>query len=494
MMLQSSVLAISIALLVLDGAEAMKVPPVHLDPQARALANFGLAVKSVNPASNPLGPEIMTKGVLAPSWNASCLEKAGDICNGLYHLDIYEDDMVFEYMFRDASLYEFGVPVLSSRGGRAQPQVEDYSTDVEQGTGEIRVWHNCARISPASVSERSKMVRGNVQKLEQMDTSVITMTLRLRADATVTVGWRKVCGYGARKHLDYGIEVQDSARSLRVATRGVKVGPEAVSSRVFLRATGREPAPHFLPPFVLSPRDAASGLPVVVPLLRGWEVDASGARFDVLYGCESLGVARVSARVPLPPFDDVTMTWEKDCGGGVEGSLQVVADVGGRRLGVVVQGRAVGEFAPEAAGGEANTVPHRADSVAFLLTAREGTSVGAPSASSGDGRVVLAEIGGDLRDGGTLGENEKRIDIRVRCRKVGDVKVTVTVPIVDRVAAEWVFYKQCFGAQGARRSSRPLWLFMGAIVVLWVLMVIQKVSNAVPQKTGLFTRRTARFD
>lgn len=486
-------LAVAIALF-LNGAVSMRVPTVQLDPPARALANFGLAMKPLNPARNALGPEIMSRGSLVPSWNASCLQKPGGKCDGLYHLDTYEDDMVFEYMFKEASLYEFGVPILSSRGGRAQPAVEDYSTDVEQGTGEIRVWHNCARISEEAVQERSRMVGGNIQKLEEMDTSYVTMTLKLRADVSVTVGWRKVCGYGTRKHLDYGIEVADSARSLRIQGRGVKVGPEAVSSRVFLRATGRVPAPHFLTPTVTAVHDPTSGLPVVVPLLRGWEGDASGAWFYVLYGCESLGVGTITATIALPPFKDVSMTWEKDCGGGLETSLNVVGDIKDRRSGIIVQGRAVNEFAREALVGDDNRVPHSADSVSFFVSAREGISIGPPSASSNDGRIVLAEIVGSLREGGTLGENEKRIDIRVRCRKVGDVRVTVTVPVVDRVAAEWIFYKQCFGPQDERRSSRPLWLFIGAIVVLWVLIVLQKVSNAVPQKSGLFAKKTTRFE
>lgn len=466
---------------------------------ADALSQLVVTVKSKSIFTQ--GPSIFTQGKLSPKWNSTCLVALSpksklNKCVPLHTLGIYTDVLTIEYTFEDASLYEFGKPLLSTKGGRAQGIIDDFSTDVEQKRGEVRIEHRCRRLPAKEETERARRFRGDIAALRRADTSLVALRMQVTRGAWVVFGWQKVCGHGKHHALDYGVELRGgTARSLREVPdiSATVVGPDSTTTRVYFRAERGAGAPRFSTPHVSVRQATGAGEDEEAAIdadVRAWETSLSGARFVVLYDCGGPGRAVVHATVAIPPFDNVTMAWTKDCGGGAEPSLRVVATQGLPSDSVAARGTASTAFHVDAHATRANTVLHEDEVVAFAVETRPGVHIGAPSVDAADRSVLRPRLHrrsiSYMRSVG----NKRAIVIALRCRKVGLARLRVTVPVQDRAPTEWVFFKRCLGPQ-EMPPVQPYMFFSGGLILV-VLFIISRIVCADPGKPRVLFEKVER--
>ena len=433
---------------------------------------------------------IQILGKLNSSWNSTCVldaakrgEEPPKTCGDLHTLGIYIDTLTLEYTFEDASLFDFGVPTVTMIGGRAEAKVIDFSTDVEERRGEIQLEHECRPLTPAQIAERKQQFRGDTAALRRADTTLIRLRMSVTKETTLELGWNKVCGHGPHHALDYGIEMQSgSARSLRSATKpeDVVVGPDATATRVYLRTEHGAGASRFRRPFVTALNDR----PEVGAVVRSWETFETGAKFMVLYACNGRGRTGMKAMIALPPFENVTILWTKDCGGGAEPSLSVKSrNIGSQML--VEKGVAVSSFATGAPAVQENTLMRGSSKLRFDVSMRDGVTVGVASVESSDSAVIRPRVWIERSVGATV------VVVEARCRKVGEAHITVTLPVQDRVPVEWAFYKRC--AMRHNPTGQTLSIAGGLVLVGAVLVILGRVVRAMPAKQPML-RKAVRFE
>lgn len=448
----------------------------------------------------------MTNGKLNNTWNATCLARLTSKsrlseCGDLHTLGIYNDVLILEYAFKDASLYDFGKPVILHKGGRAKVILDDFQTDVEQKRGELTLIHNCRPLPHRELVARQRKFRGQIAAMRRADTTVVSLRLRISRTQYINFGWQKVCGHGRHHALDYGVVLRGgSVRSLRDVNDGTKIviGPDGTSTRVYLRTERGAGAPRFQRPVVdVAPdidadpnsnadTDTDASIDAVV---RAWETRPVGAGFVVLYECGGPGRAIVTAKIPLPPFDNVTMAWTKDCGGGPEPSLSISV-AAGLPNGVVAEAGIVHrKYRPDVAPSDANIAVHDAETIQFHIVTSPNVHIGAPSVDAIDTGVVRVRLRGSA-GGYTKNVNGKRnLIIDLHCRHIGQSRIRVAIPVQDRAPTEWLFFKHCVGAQEAPPVHQGLFFASG--IMLAVVFLLSRVVYAMPRKDGI--RKVVRF-
>lgn len=426
---------------------------------------------------------IQLGGHLNRTWNGTCAVSGGRHCTPLHVFGIYSDVLSLSYTFEDASAYDFGVPIVKPIGGRATASVTDFNTDVEERRGEVSIEHQCKRLSAKEATDRARRFRGDIAALRRADTTLVSFTLPVARSARLELAWKKVCGHGPHHALDYGVTLPDqSARSLRTAKSPgtVVVGPEATATSVWLRTERGAGAPRFRQPYVR----VEGGDGDVSAIVRAWTPGSRGARFVVLYGCGARGRVIIRGTIALPPFDNATFAWTKDCGGGAEPTLRVTSG----QFGAVVRGGAAETvFQRESRASGGNTLSHDNVRVTFAVTGREGLNVGTASVESSDEAVVRPRVWVERNGGGAAAAV---VVVLVRCRRVGEAHLRITLPVQDRVPAEWSFYKRCVGPQrvgGSRLHAAVALILIGA-----VLVILGRVVQAVPGKNA--ARKAVRFE
>lgn len=445
----------------------------------------------VKPNAISGGFSVQVQGQLNSTWNGKCIQtKNKKQCKKLHTFGEYQDAFTLEYTFDDASSFEFGVPTVSSNGGRANAMVTDFSTDVEERRGEIHIEHSCTRLTKSEIKTRAGKTTGD-------DISIISLKYVVAKDNVFEMSWRKICGYGEHEALDYGIELSGgSARSLRYVGKGrnkspkIIVAPDATSTRVYFRAEGGAGIPRFDDPFVkteIPPRMKGNedAVATVSTFVRGWEASDTGAKFVVLYGCSSRGRVDVRSTIALPPYNNVTMIWTKDCGGGLEPSLMIrnVAKKLNRQEGgsIISNGVTGASFGRASQLARENSVQHSTIRMRFNVVIREGVNLGVASIESSDDGTVRPRVW--IEDGSS-------VMVEASCKRIGEAHIYVTLPIQDRVPAEWAFYKRCNGPQNSPRNLRVI---AGALILISaVFLILYRVVKAVPIKPAL--RKSVRFE
>ena len=434
---------------------------------------------------------IQVQGKLNNTWNSTCVVNAaneGDNnpkkCGDLHTLGIYSDTLNLEYTFEDASLFDFGVPTVSVMGGRAEANVIDFSTDVEERRGEIHIEHDCQPLTLEQISARKRLFRGDTAALRRADTSLIRLSMTVAKGSILELGWKKVCGHGIHHALDYGIEMSSGGtRSLRSETNPdrVVVGPDATTTRVYLRTENGAGAPRFRRPFVT----ALDNGPEVGAVVRSWETFETGAKFIVLYACNGRGRSGMKAMIALPPFDNVTMLWTKDCGGGVEPSLSVRSRSIGDKM-LVEKGVTVSAFTIGAQPNKENTITRASQRLRFYVSKRDGVTIGVASVGSSDDSITRPRVWIERIIDTTV------VVIEARCRKVGEAHITVTLPVQDRVPIEWAFYRRCVMRHNT--IGNTLSVVGGLVLIGAVLIILAKVVRAVPASKQPLLRKAVRFE
>lgn len=434
--------------------------------------DFGMAVKDGGTQIFHDDDFIVTKGVIAERWRSSCREVQNERSDGEEACEVqtfgeYQDQVTFEFMYSDASLYKFKQATVSSSGGRAEPRIQDFSNDVEEKTGEITVRHGCSATSSgeAAISE-------------------IVLTFPLDDTRKIRLSWDKVCGFGNHTKLDYGwlggvggdLSKAISFRDDPSGKSTMIFGPSVLSTRVYLRLESGAESQYYEAPVVeaIGVSDGSDvGVEVRGSNFGGVVLRSSYSVFDVMYNCYSKGKSFVSVRVGIAPYKAIRMGWRKDCGGGVATGVNV--GTVGRGWGyvrgtgdVVVGGVAIGGYAERGNGswGESGTlVRHRkrvGNRVFYVWGNRNevmlggGEEIGEVSAHGSDERVLSCGVRVSGEGGGLVGGRGKRVVVWTRCNRRGRARVGVTMSVRDRDAVEWWFDEECGRERlrGRRRGWR----------------------------------------
>lgn len=428
----------------------------------------------------------MAKGVVDRRWRSECRDSArttdGDYVCRVRTFGKYEDQLVLEFIYRDESLYRFERPVMSVRGGRAEPEVIEFSNDVEERSGEVMILHGCKEVSHG-VLERSEVV----------------MRMGIGGGGEVELTWDKECGYGEHEKLDYGWfggeGVGDLSRPMSLKALGGSesvrtFGPRTLSTRVYLKIEEEGLSQRFERP-VVNVRGLDGGVGVGVDVrgghFGGVVLGKEYSVFDVMYGCVGKGVSVVSVSVGIRPFDRVYMQWRKDCGGGVARGLKVGTRAGLWGFGVVADvvrdGVAVGRYGNRggngSVGGYSGVRRRGRHGVRRFYVWGGWEEIGEIHAHVEDWRIAS----GEGRVVGNAGEVRK-VFVWTRCKKKGATRVQVTMSVRDREAVEWWFDEMCSaermrdGGGTAVTAELAMWCTMGMLVAVMAMWMRQTVSAA----------------
>lgn len=431
------------------------------EPKKDTFQDFGLVVKETGVRAFRDEDFVVSKGVVASKWKSSCRESPkttdGEHVCTVREFDEYRDQVTFEFMYADASRYSFKQPRVQATGGRAQPQIQDFSNDVDEKTGEITLRHGC---SQGAREEREK--------------SQVVMKFLLDEETKLVLTWDKICGYGEHKKLDYGWfagngDDMSKAVSLRGQDKsGTMFGPNVLSTRLYLTLETGAHSQYYDTPVVESNSESdgeAVGVELRGSNYGGVIAATSFSVFDVMYSCGTKGRSRVSAIIGVAPFKAVRMWWRKDCGGGAASRVHVGtrAPLWGyaANADVVVGGRAVGAYKRDGNGSDAGRVTQHRERLGkrmfYVWTTRDEGSVGAAedvgevSAHAEDERV-LSSGARVWREGGV---GTRAVGVWTRCKRRGKTRVGVTVTVRDRDAVEWWVEDEC--TRGRLRGRRGGW-------------------------------------
>eukprot|EP00168_Porphyra_purpurea_P019634 TRINITY_DN7912_c0_g1_i1.p1 TRINITY_DN7912_c0_g1~~TRINITY_DN7912_c0_g1_i1.p1 ORF type:complete len:435 (+),score=132.23 TRINITY_DN7912_c0_g1_i1:358-1662(+) len=214
-----------------------------------------------------------------------------------------------------------GIPDVQGAGGNAHPAVDHYNLDAEGLTGAFTVLYRCAAGTPGAAT-------------------TVSLAFGLSPTVVVQLRWVKRCGGGPNSLVDLryadddGEEVAFGAAGADAAAGAANVttiGPMESATRVLVHLRAPAQTLDYAAPSVTSSDSAGLGVELRgAPVVRAGTLSADApAELRVLYTCHRPGESTVTLRLRIPPWDDVTAAWHKDCGGGAPPGLDVRLVAGG---------------------------------------------------------------------------------------------------------------------------------------------------------------------
>lgn len=331
-------------------------------------------------------------------------------------------------------------PTVTATGGDAQPAVRHYTVDAATGRGSFTVVYACT---------------GGHDSLSVMQLAVPLGGGGSAGDVSIT--WGKVCSGGPHRYLEWGVVAGEGVVPFASAA-GAAYTSTPLEQTTVLSLGLRPPAEtlSFGYPAV------NSSDPSVQVAVRG--VSKSGGTLAIdqrvtitlLYTCSGRANATIGVSVPIPPWDPLTASWEKDCGGGAPTGLSVGTSAGAAD--VVAGGLTTPAFdqasAVRLAAAGRYTVSANASTSTFYL---ENTAAPSLPALHLDGIALTVTnpavvrvnvLGGsgflDGRGGAELGGGDaRRLKLRYVCLAHGVAAVVVTVPTLRYANVEWGVVKAC---------------------------------------------------
>lgn len=414
-------------------------------------------------AENCILPAGASAGSSSTTSTATRASAARDSCLAE---GVYADRMSFQ-MVLSRQVFDHlnsGVPEVTVSGGNAHPALDHWNLDPEGLTGAFTILYRCAAGTPGAVS-------------------TIGLAFGLSPTVVVRLRWVKRCGGGPNTLVDLryadddGKEVPFGGTGVAGADTNVTtIGPMESATRVMLHLRSPAQTLDYAVPTVTSSDGSVLGVE-----LRGGPVVTAGtlsadapAELRVLYTCARPGEAAVSLRLRIPPWDDITALWKKDCGGGAPPGLDVrlVAGDGVPADALVMEGGAVQSAfavnentstpAAGAGSGAYHTLPAAATEATFVLTNNGGhLHLASVALTVADPHVLIASVeapssrgpAGFFGMGGLpyLGPSgvvlergdAARLKVRLVCIRAGPATVLVTLPSMAYAHVEWGFVKVC---------------------------------------------------
>lgn len=400
------------------------------------------------------------------------------------------DRIAFQFHYDPDYLYIFREPDLAtSADSRIQPELTDFQVNTESGTGSFNIIYYCAMDKPGQ--------------------AIISIHFLVTESHSVRTAWVKECGQGRFEHMRFGflnhqgdlVEFNADGTYGSDERKTLEVGP--MDTTTDLVAGLNPPATNldFQTPYVTSDNDE------VFVMLRSTvragrfssDVDT---KFTILHECDRKSVANIRFTAAIPPWDNLTATWRKDCGGSVSQSL-LVGTEGEDSYDVIQEGNLLPEYkvtestTVDNVDSKVKFVPVSERSIKFYLTNADDTSdihFQTITTTLSDPDVLNAYVGTDgtsglNANGGILERDSVRtLLILFVCKQAGKSVVLITLPSVRYATAEFGFVKECDGAPMTYTHSGFLSTAGSLLDVILVLAVISGIAlcvYAAKKKSGV---------
>lgn len=424
--------------------------------------------------SNPMSSDVsnLAEGVDDAAW---------------YNDGPYADRISFQYTFEpDVSDYTISQPVIGvDTELGASPIVQDEQSEPSSGIGSFTVKYMCKP--------------GGVEK------SIVSLHIQVTKEHSVDFAWIKVCGHGKNEHLDFGFIRSDDKVTLfnTDGTYGteeqntLEVGPLQLSTALTAELTPPAWLLDFLDPHI------ESNSPLIAVSLRdtikaGTLNSDSATKFSVHYHCvETSAKATIKFTLGIPPWDNVTASWRKTCGGTTSEAL-LIGTSGSGSYEVMQDGELNAKYnvteqsSVEESYGKIEEIEGSKSSVRFYISNGDdisdihiqtiATTMSNPDVVSAmvdvpftGSSVYLSAAGGTVPRGQT-----RSLKLRFTCKKLGESLVLVTLPTLKYKNVEFGFLKHCLAPSVRHHSGflQTAGSIMGTIfflvtfggVAIWVYM------------------------
>lgn len=456
-------------------------PPPGVDPnapavdEARPLANsttgnatsaysaFKLTMlveMTVNFKLNTIFEDGALTGVFNGSVNSSSLTDLKDADDEQWYKESpYLDRIAFQFRYTpDSTDYAFSKPtVYTSDDSGISPEVHDYRTDSVNGVGTFTILYKC--------------------KPNGQDKSRISLHMPVTSEKSVDMAWIKECGHGRHEHVEFGYTTYDHNVALfnPDGTYGteekkiLEIGPLDLSTELTMKLTPPAQNLDFLDPHVQSDSESVS-VYLRGTISKGSLSSDETTKFSVLYECKAATRAQVTFSVAIPPWDNVTTTWRKDCGGNSAQSLLIGTTTSGS-FDVMLDGELDAKYnvsdttTMDSVNDAVKIIPETTNSAHFYLTNSDETSdihIQTISTTMSDPNIVSAYVKLPMlkassylsSTGGTLARKEtKSLQLHFICKNAGKSLVLVTLPTLRYKNVEFGFIKKCTEPKALHHSG-----------------------------------------
>lgn len=421
-------------------------------------------------------------------FNLSAMESQTTNKSNWFTHNTVTDRMAFRFEYDPDLSYVLREPDLkTTEESTVQPLVTDFQVNKETGTGSFTVLYRCIAGKPGQ--------------------GTIALHMLITEGHSIQTVWVKDCGQGRFQHLSFGF-LDHEGRAIEFNADGtygneehktLDVGP--MDSLIDLVAILTSPAKNlnFLTPYVTS--DNEDVYVMLRSTVQAGRLSADEeTQFTILHECDRKSVANIKFTAAITPWDNITATWRKDCGGSVSQSL-LVGTEGENSFDVIQEGTLLPEFkvteltTVDNVDSRVTVVSADQHALKFYLTNADDTSdihFQTITTTLSNPDVLRAFIGSDGQsslssDGGILERNQVRtLLISLVCKQAGKSVVLVTLPTMRYATAEFGFVKECDGApmtythSGFLNTAESL---MGLIMFLLIIAGIGGCLYAIRKRS-----------
>ncbi|KAI0565531.1 hypothetical protein FGB62_17g329 [Gracilaria domingensis] len=376
-----------------------------------------------------------------------------------YRESAYADRISFRLDYTpESSDYKIVEPVIAVTSETGiEPVVQDFQNDPENGEGSFSIVYSCTPGGP--------------------EKSYISLHLQVTSTHSIDTAWTKVCGRGRYEHIEFGFTSYNLGTVLfnRDGTYGteeqktLEVGPLDTSTELTMKLAPPAYTLDFKDPFVASDSDYVSV--ALRGMIAGGTVNSDEqTKFSILYECQATATANIVFSVAIPPWDNMTAVWRKDCGGKHSQSL-LIGTSGPGSFEVVHEGEVSPQYNVSdntyigSAHGAVEEIPGNKDYKMFFITNSDDTSeiqVQTVSLTMSDPTIVTPIVQTSMvssskyisASGGVIGRKEtKQLYLHFICKREGKSLILVTLPILRYRNIEFGFMKECFEPKVHRHSG-----------------------------------------
>lgn len=346
----------------------------------------------------------------------------------------HSDRTTFRAVYNVTSALPPVAPTVTSAGGSASPVVIDFvlantsSPTFKEAT--FTLLYNCASAPPA--------------------VSVLTLTF----SADQHISWGKSCGAGAAPYLEVSY-LPPSGDLTPLTGDPVKIPPMTELTELHLALTPPALAQTFGPvtlktsdPKILTAK--ARGIARENTLFVGLFSVVS-----IMFECHQFAKATVDVAIALPPWNSLTATFVKDCGGSYPAFLSVgTSPIGDDIIARGVARRAGTAVTPKTAAKPILIVPESEHTLDLFIRHTGALSDGPlhfsdPVVTVADAHVMrvstTGHIGNTLWSHGGVLEGGEAFDLTLRfsCHRQGQTTATVSFPLLRYRTVEFEMTKKC---------------------------------------------------
>jgi hypothetical protein len=440
-----------------------------------ALAGFSLS--TADPLS--LDPDFQSAPVfkdssLVGAWNSCFVDaSAGNLKRKSCLVEPeYADRISFSFQMKDMDLaYEIVSPQLvakafsSEKNVSSGPEILDFAINRKSSSGSFTVVYHC--------------------KNGDAGTTLLELTLPVVRSFNISLRWLKDCRSGPSKYLEFGYVTASGLRQ-KFGESPVIVPATLSVTEVYVMVKAPAISQEFDAAMVSSSDENVVTASTRGSVGKGLSSIQDPATIAVMFACHTNGKANITLKVPVPPWDDLETTFEKDCGGSAA-SISVGSSLG--KDDVVARGITTPTFFSTVA--DASNGSRRSE-MPILSSTRETVFViqhsGAADENAvhfsnaivtiGDTKLLRISLKGFLsgadkfsqEDGMLYPGDAKKLALHFVCLSSGTTWVLVTLPLMRYKSVEFGFSKDCTGPSVHKEST--MFNVRGALDLLLIVLVV----------------------